>query len=86
MEIYWSDGAKNDIRAFERKLQGFFLIHLEKLSKMPPRRHLKHGLPFFVENVTSQARLAYSEDGNIIHVVRCFATHKEYQRWYQSYR
>jgi hypothetical protein len=86
MEIDWSDKAKMDIHSFERKLQGFFLAHLDKLSKMPPRRHLRHGLPFFVENVTSQARLAYLEDGNTIRIVRCFAAHKEYQRWYQSYR
>ena len=86
METDWSDEAKKDMKAFERKLQGFFLSHTEKLTCMPPRRHLKHGLPWNVEDVTKQARLVYLADDDILRIIRCFATHKEYERWYQSYR
>ena len=86
MEIDWSDEAKKDMKAFERKLQGFFLSHTEKLVRMPPRRHLKHGLPWNVEDVTKQARLVYLADEDTFRVIRCFATHKEYERWCQSYR
>jgi len=86
MEIDWSDQSKKDMKAFERKLQGFFLSHADKLSIMPPRRHLKHGLPWNVEDVTKQARLVYLADNDALRVIRCFATHKEYERWYQSYR
>jgi hypothetical protein len=59
---------------------------MEKLARMPPRRHPKHGLSRNVEDVTKQARLVYLADGGAIRVIRCFATHKEYERWYQSYR
>lgn len=86
MKADWPDEAKKDMKSFERKLQGFFLSHVEKLCRMPPRRHMKKGLPFFVENVTSQARLVYLEDGELLKVIRCFATHKEYERWYNSFR
>ncbi|MFA6214345.1 MAG: hypothetical protein WC717_03640 [Candidatus Micrarchaeia archaeon] len=86
MEIDWSDESKADMKAFERKLQGFFLSHSEKLARMPPRRHMQHWLPWNVEDVTKQARLVYLADGDILRVIRCFATHKEYERWYQSYR
>jgi len=86
MEIDWSDEAKKDMKAFERKLQGFFLSHADKLAIMPPRRHMKHGLPWNVEDVTKQARLVYLADGDAIRIIRCFATHKDYEKWYQSYR
>jgi hypothetical protein len=86
MEADWSDEAKKDMKSFERKLQGFFLSHVDKPCKMPPRRHMKHGLPFFVEDVTKQARFVYVEDGAFLRIMRCFATHKEYERWYGSFR
>ena len=85
MEVSWSDESKKDMKAFEKKLQGFFLHHLDKLAKMPPRRHMKHGLPWHVEDVTRQARLVYEEEGNTLNVIRCFATHKEYERWYIAF-
>lgn len=86
MEPDWSDESKSDMKAFERKLQGFFITHVEKLCRMPPRRHLKHGLPFFVEDVTKQARFVYIEEGDFLRVIRCFPTHKEYERWLNSFR
>ena len=86
MEIAWDERGDSDFQALEKTLQRFFKAHLEKLSKMPPRRHLKHGLPFFVEDVTKQARLVYLEDGELLRVIRCFATHKEYEKWYNSFR
>lgn len=56
------------------------------MKTLPPRRHLKFGLPFWVENVTQQARCVYAIEGNIVHIARCFATHKEYENWYKSFR
>lgn len=85
MKIIFEKRATDDFLSFEKALQEFFGKHIDKLSKMPPRRHLKHGLPFHVENVTKQARLVYNESGDTLYVIRCFATHKEYERWYQSF-
>ncbi|MCX6768141.1 MAG: hypothetical protein NTY90_05465 [Candidatus Micrarchaeota archaeon] len=53
---------------------------------MPPRRHLRFGLPYNVEEVTEQARFVYEREAGRITVVRCFATHKEYEKWYKSFR
>ncbi len=84
MKIIFKEEARADIKTFERQLQAFIMKHLGKLSRMPPRRHLKHGLPL-VENITKQARLVYVEENDTLYVLRCFATHKEYERWYQSF-
>ena len=86
MNVIFSDQEQKEIASFERQLQGFFQNHVDKLSRMPPRRHLKFGVPWSVEDVTRQARLVYDEEDNTLRVVRCFATHKEYERWYNSFR
>ena len=52
---------------------------------MPPRRHMGFGVPYNVEDVTKQARLVYNENENTLSVIRCFATHKEYEKWYKTY-
>ena len=86
MESVWSSRASEDFEAFEKTLKRYFKSHIEKLCNMPTRRHMKLGLPFFVENVTAQARLVYLEDGGFIKIIRCFSTHKEYEKWYNSFR
>lgn len=70
--------AKMDV-----KQQDLFIKHFEKLERMPPRRHLKYGIPYHVEEV-GQGRIIYDIRGEDIIVTRCFATHKEYERWYHS--
>jgi hypothetical protein len=86
MEILFSDSAEKDFLSFERKLQDFFRQHLLKLARMPPRRHMKHGLPWHVERVTQSARLVYDEKNGVLRVLRCFATHRDYEKWYGSFR
>jgi mRNA-degrading endonuclease RelE of RelBE toxin-antitoxin system len=86
MKIIFEKRATDDFLSFDRQLQEFFRKHIDKLQNMPPRRHLRYGLPFHVEEVTKQARLVYNEEGDTLYVIRCFATHKEYERWYQSYK
>jgi len=86
MEIVYSEEALKDLKSFDKQLQKYFISHLEKLAEMPPRRHLRRGLPMYVETVTRQARFVYKEEGSALHVIRCFATHKEYERWYGLFR
>ena len=86
MKIILEEQAQKDFNSLEKALQGFFRRHIDKLQGMPPRRHMRHGLPWHVEDVTKQARLVYNERGGTLFIIRCFAAHKEYERWYQSYR
>jgi len=41
---------------------------------------MKYGLLYHKENVTTQARLIYDISDETICIIRCFATHKEYEK------
>ncbi|MFH0817454.1 MAG: hypothetical protein V1909_02360 [Candidatus Micrarchaeota archaeon] len=86
MKILFHEDALRDLQSFEKQLKAQFAHRLDKLSEMPPRRHMKFGFPFHVENITKQARLIYCERGDALYVIRCFSSHKEYERWYRSFR
>ena len=86
LKIFISEKAKGELDDMSSDLSEAFLTHIEKLQSMPPLRHLKHGIPCHVENVTKQARMIYDINGEILRILHCFPTHKEYERWYKSYK
>jgi hypothetical protein len=86
MRVIISEKAEQDLDAMDELLRGYFIKHMEKLENMPPRRHMRFGLPYFVEDVTRQARMIYHPEEDCIFILRCFPTHKEYERWYLSFR
>lgn len=81
-----SELALKDLEQMDNSLKKFFVKHVEKIANMPPRRHMRFGLPWHVEEVTKQARLVYQEDENTLAIIRCFATHTEYEKWYKSFK
>jgi phage-related protein len=38
------------------------------------------------KNVTKQARIIYNVKGDQTYILHCFKSHKEYERWYKSYK
>ena len=56
------------------------------MQEMPPRKHMKYGIPCHVEKVTKQARIVFNIEEGYIYILHCFGSHKEYERWYGSYR
>ena len=78
MELSFSDYAKKELENLPQDLKVVFLKHLEKIQAMPPRKHMKHGIPFHVENVTKQARIIYDVRGDqtYIYILHCFKSHK----------
>ena len=86
MALIFSDSAKKELGNLPQDLKAVFLKHLEKIQAMPPRKHMRHGIPFHVENVTKQARLIYDINGDLTYILHCFKNHKEYERWYKSYK
>ncbi len=83
MEVRISEKAKKDLEAMSGILREYFLAHLEKIQEIPPRKHMKYGIPCHAEKVTKQARLIYQIDADKLFVLRCFSTHKEYESWYK---
>lgn len=47
---------------------------------------MKFGVPYHVEDVTRQARLIYEFYGDTLYVIRCFGNHKDYEKWYMSFK
>ena len=86
LQVRFSGNADEDLERMDASLQKFFISHAEKISQMPPRRHMKHGVPHYIENVTRQARLVYTIENETLWVIRCFATHEEYERWFKSFK
>jgi mRNA-degrading endonuclease RelE of RelBE toxin-antitoxin system len=86
MELIFSDSAKKELENLPQELKIIFLAHLERMQTNPPRKHMKHGIPCHVEKVTKQAGIVYDIKGNKTYILHCFANHKEYERWYKSYK
>jgi len=84
MEAIILDDAQDDIDRMDATIRDCFASHIRKIASMPPRKHLRFGKPHFVEKVTKAARLVYDIDREYLHVIRCFATHKEYENWYKQ--
>jgi mRNA-degrading endonuclease RelE of RelBE toxin-antitoxin system len=84
--IFFSEKAEADLDSMTGQQRALFLKHARKIQAMPPRRHMKYGMPCHVEEVTKQARLVYTTQGEDIYVIRCFTRHKDYEHWYESYR
>ena len=85
MKAFFSEKAEKELDDTDKKVRELFLKHVEKMLKMPPRKHLRFGLPFNVESVTKQARLVYQIENEKLYILHCFKNHKEYEKWYKSF-
>ncbi|MEW6329679.1 MAG: hypothetical protein AB1468_06240 [Candidatus Micrarchaeota archaeon] len=86
MKIYFSEKARDDFSGMDKQTRKIFWAHINKFSSIPPRKHLRFGIPFFVEKVGKQGRVVFSFDKDELIVIRCFTTHKQYEKWYNSFR
>ncbi len=86
MTIFVSGIAEKELDRMDPSLRELFLNHIGKLDGTPPGRHLRFGLPFYVEKMTKSARIVYNIEDEAIYILHCFSTHKEYEKWYNSYK
>lgn len=86
MKTEFSEKAEKELDEMDKRQRELFIKHAEKIAAMPPRRHMRFGLPFNVEEVTRQARIVYNIETETCYSLHCFATHKEYERWYKSFK
>jgi hypothetical protein len=77
--------ADADLDRMDNSLYIQFRKHLDKIVTQPPRKHAKHGLPFFTENV-GQGRIPVLIVKDTIIVMRCFEYHKEYDKWLSTFK
>jgi len=86
MELVFSDSAKRELENLPPELIALFIKHLEKMQDKAPGKHMRHGIPCHVEKVTKQARIIFNIESGYIYILHCFGSHKEYERWYSSYK
>ncbi|MCR4335371.1 MAG: hypothetical protein NUV57_02430 [archaeon] len=84
MEVIFSRNSQKDLDSIDSYLRKLFFLHAEKISANPTKKHLRHGLPFFAEKVTKQARIVYNFSDESLLILRCFKTHKQYEKWYKK--
>ncbi len=85
MDPIYTEKARKDLHKMDNNLACTFIKHVDKIASLPPRRHMKHGLPFNVDDVDERGRLVYEYRGEQLYIVRCFDNHKDYEKWYRSY-
>lgn len=86
MKIVFSEKAEKELDNADQNLRKLFIKHAEKIALMPPRRHMKFALPCNVEEITRQARIVYKIEQQTCYILHCFKNHKEYERWYKSFK
>jgi mRNA-degrading endonuclease RelE of RelBE toxin-antitoxin system len=79
VKIIFSKEAISDLDRMDRHLFNRFDKHFDKIVDNPIGRHMKHGLSFQVDEV-GQGRIVYKVENNTIFVLRCFASHKDYEK------
>ena len=84
MPVVFSDYAIDDLKKLDGTVKRIFIRAAETLGDLPPRRHLRHGLPFLIKEV-GQGRIVYDVENGDIQILRCFSTHAKYEKWYKSY-
>lgn len=87
MNIVFTEEAKKEYTKLDKSVKENFKKHIKKISEEKiNRRHLKFGLPFFIENVGVSSRIAYKIEENRIIIYHFFPTHKEYENLYKNYK
>ena len=81
MKILISEAAIADLGKMDNSIYERFKKHIQSIKG--PLRHLRHGLPFEVDEI-GQGRIILKQEGDTITVYRCFARHKDYEDWYRS--
>jgi mRNA-degrading endonuclease RelE of RelBE toxin-antitoxin system len=83
MNVVYQDEAREDLKKMDGHERQFFHYHVKKLAELPPRRHLKYGVPVHVDNV-GQGRIIYQIENETLYILRFFTDHKDYEKWYKS--
>lgn len=86
MNIVFTEDAKKEYSKIDKSVKEIFKKHIKKISEEKTnRRHLRLGIPLYVENVSSSSRIVYDIDGNVITILHFFLNHKDYENWYHMY-
>lgn len=72
-----------DLKKLNDKTREIIFVRIQKIiSEDISRKHLKYGLPYFVEKITLSSRLIYKFEDNkeLIIIDSFFSNHKDYEK------
>ena len=84
MDVELFPEAEEDMDGMDYSQRKVYIKHIEKISLIPAGRHLKFGLPFNVEEV-GQGRIIFQIKNDTVYIIRCFSSHKDYEKWLRSF-
>lgn len=84
-KIQYDEKFFKSLEQLPKELQELFYKKIEKIKREElSRKHLQYGCPYFTEKITTSARLTYKINKDLLIFNRCFANHKEYERWLKN--
>lgn len=88
MQVIFDEDAHKDLKKTDQSERILFDQHVMKIIETGPRRHLSHGIDAYKENVGADGRMTFlwDNDGKTLRILRCFTDHKDYEKWYKSYK
>ena len=88
MQVIFDEDARRDLKKMDQSERVLFHKHVKKLIEIGPRRHFGYGIDAYKENVGADGRMPFTWDDaeETLRILRCFTDHKEYEKWYKSYK
>ena len=85
MEIIIADNADEDLGDMDSSTRARFDKHILKIATKRPTRFFKN---HNIEQVGDQGRIIFHVDlrDDVLYILRCFTTHKDYEKWCNSFR
>ena len=80
--IHFQEDAERNLLMLDASTRERILKRIDRMRNEPPGRHMKHGLPYFVEEA-GQYRIVYELEGNLKNIY-FVGDHKSYERWYKK--
>ena len=83
--IEFTQQAKDNLSKLDKSIQIRILKKILQLEGEDlTSRHLKHGLPFFVEEVGGNRIIFETDERNKTKTILFLGDHKQYQKWYSE--
>jgi hypothetical protein len=88
MQVIFDEDAWRDLKKMDPGERILFHQHVKKLVETGPRRHFSHGIDAYKDNVGADGRMPFlrDDDEETLRILRCFTDHKDYEKWYKSYK
>jgi mRNA-degrading endonuclease RelE of RelBE toxin-antitoxin system len=86
MQVIFDEDARKDLKNLSERI--LFHRHIKKLLEIGPRKHFSYKIDAYKENVGADGRIVFmrDEDEDTLRIMRCFTDHKDYEKWYKSYK